>query len=145
MPDQLPIEYAKGQRQALDRLWLAHLRNGADPGDGLALLTAPGFFDGIRSFNTHAYFDAHEQFEAAWRASTYPARLLPYALSKLGAACHHSARRPLTAAKLARDTLAILDCLPRTYATIDLATFRVDLARWIDSPAVVDLRLPYAG
>jgi hypothetical protein len=141
LPDQPPLDYARGQRQALDRRWLKHLADGANAGDGLGLLDIPDFLDGIRSFNARAYFDAHEQFEAAWRASPYPDRLLPYALSKLGAACHHAPRRPSTAAKLARDTLTILDCLPPTYASLDLASFRKDLARWTDRHASGDLQL----
>ena len=134
--------HAKGQRQALDRLWLRYLADGGEPGRGDVLLTTPGFEQGIRSFNARAYFDAHERFELAWRASDYPDRLLPYALSKLGAACHHAAgSRSRAAPKLARDALAVLGVLPDFYATIDLGGFRRDLARWLDSPGLTRLEL----
>lgn len=135
MPHQPPQSYAKGQRQTLDRLWLAYLADGGPAGNGAALLSAPGFADGIRAFNAGDYFDAHELFEQAWRSTPYPDRLLPWALSKLGAACHHaSEHRGTSTKKLARDASIVLEALPRSFGGLDLLSFRAAVALWIADP-----------
>jgi hypothetical protein len=47
----------------------------------------------------------------------------------------------LTAAKLGRDTLALLGPLPDHFASIEVASLRADLARWVESPGAVRFEL----
>lgn len=130
-----PQHHAKGQRQALDTLWLAHLAAGVDPGDGHQLARSPSFGIGIVEFNQGKFFEAHESFERAWLDAPYPDRLLSLALSKLGAAGAHGQRGNLASAtKIIRDAQRCLSPLPREFAGIDCSALRHGLRSWIESP-----------
>jgi hypothetical protein len=130
-----PQQHSKGQRQALDALWLAHLTEGGDPGDGHQIAESLAFRIGIAEFNQGEFFEAHGSFERAWLDAPYPDRLLGLALSKLGAAFAHGKRGNLaSAAKIVEDTQRCLSPLPMVFAGIDCSALRAGLELWMGSP-----------
>ena len=130
-----PQKHTKGQRQALDTLWLAHLTGGGDPGEGNQLAGSPSFEIGILEFNQGEFLEAHESFECAWLSTPYPDRLLSLALAKLGAACANNQRGNLmSATKIVGDTLRCLAPLPIVFAGLDCSALRDRLKLWTESP-----------
>jgi hypothetical protein len=130
-----PQKHSKGQRQALDTLWLTHLTEGGDPGEGDQLANSPSFGIGIAEFNQGKFFEAHESFESAWLDAPYPDCLLGLALAKLGAACANGQRGNLASAtKIVGDTLRYLAPLPMVFAGLDCSALRDGLELWTKSP-----------
>lgn len=127
-----PQQHPKGQRQALDALWLAHLAAGGDPGDAHQLAGSSSFQTGITEFNQQRFTEAHESFEQTWRDAPYPDRLLPLALAKLAASWvqigHGAQQEP---SKAMRDATRLLLALPPTYARVDLAALLASLANYM--------------
>lgn len=122
MPTPPPQTHAKGQRPALDLQWLAYLNSGGDPGNGALLARSASFQQGIAQFNDRQFRNAHDSFEAAWRDTPYPDRLLALALAKLTASIAKAGEQgaikpPTSAAKF-------FSALPTTYAGIDLSPLR---------------------
>lgn len=123
---------ARGERRALDNLWLAYLASGGRPGNGYSLVKRP-FIQGLERFNEGRYFEAHELFEEAWLAARYPQRLLCLALAKLGAAFEQHARGNLRSArKIVGDAQHCLAPLPSGYGPIDVGRLRTELTSWLD-------------
>jgi hypothetical protein len=52
----------------------------------------PDLKRGIGLFDAGRYYEAHEEFEHAWRAAPRAERLFVQALVHCAAACHHAAR-----------------------------------------------------
>lgn len=51
-----------------------------------------GILEGIRLFNSHRYFEAHEALEAVWLAATGDRKTFLHGLIQVAAAFHHRAR-----------------------------------------------------
>ena len=131
-----PQQHARGERRALDDLWLAHLASGGRPGNGYSLVKRP-FVKGIELFNNRQYYVAHEFFEQAWLAARYPQRLLCLALAKLGAAFEQQERGNLRAArKIVGDAQHCLGPLPTGYGPIDVGRLRTELSTWLEEGGV---------
>lgn len=125
-------QHARGERRALDELWLAHLASGGRAGNGYSLVKQ-GFVQGLEFFNNRQYFEAHEFFEQAWLAARYPQRLLCLALAKLGAAFEQEERgNQGSARKIVGDAQRCLEPLPSGYGPIDVGRLRAELATWLD-------------
>ena len=132
-----PQHGAPGERPALDRRWLAHLRSdGAAVGDGAALAHSGTLERGIAEFNDGRFFASHETWEALWGETRYPERLFCLALTKLGAGFEHGRRsNPHGAAKLLSDALAYLAPFTPTFAGLDVQALHEDVSAWLRGQA----------
>ncbi|MCH7608052.1 MAG: DUF309 domain-containing protein [Chloroflexi bacterium] len=128
-----PQHGAPGERPALDRRWLAHLRrDGAAAGDGATLAYSGTLERGIAEFNDGRFFASHETWEALWRDTRYPERLFCLALTKLGAGFEHGRRaNPHGAAKLLSDALAFLAPFMPAFAGLDVRALHEDVSAWL--------------
>lgn len=125
-----PQTHARGQRQALDREWLAYLEN-APPDDGDDARNDPRLSQGLDRYARGAYYDAHETWEALWNALPYPSKLMAQALAKLATAAEHARKgNGGGAQRLATDTLAALSRFIPNWAGIDTSSLAIDLNAW---------------
>jgi len=83
---------------------------------------------GVEHFNRGEFFQAHEELEDAWRASSGEPRLFLQGLTQAAVALHHhsTGNREGATSVLAR-ALRNLESYPAEFAGIDLDSLRNDL------------------
>jgi hypothetical protein len=90
----------------------------------------PRALAGLRKFNAGAYFEAHEDLEAAWLAERGALRDLYQGILQLGVACYHLERGnnagALKVVQRSRERLALF---PDEVLGIDVGRIREDAAR----------------
>ena len=138
-----PQTHAAGGRRALDEAWLAYLREEAfDPS---ALTAPPGLEESARLFNEGRYRDAHEAWEAAWRETRYPGKLLLLALAKIAAGLAHPGGAG-EASRVTADGLRFLVPFEPACMGVDVAGLRASLASGAARPRVegvgIEARFP---
>ncbi len=86
------------------------------------------FARGIEHFNRAEFFQAHEELEDAWRASSGPQRLFLQGMTQAAVALHHrsTGNRDGATSVLAR-ALRNLESYPADFGGIDLLRLRADL------------------
>jgi uncharacterized protein len=86
---------------------------------------------GVRLFNAHAFFAAHEALEDAWRAATGDEKRFLQALTQLAVALHHFSTGNRAGARSVLDRATrTLQAYPAAYLAIDVARLRGELAAW---------------
>ena len=131
--DPPPQTHAPGRRRALDEAWLAYLC--AAPFDPSALTAPPGLAEGVRLFNEGRHRDAHEAWEAAWRETPYPGKLLLLALAKIAAGLAHPGGAG-AASRVTADGLRFLAPFEPACMGVDIASLRASLADRAASPRI---------
>lgn len=92
----------------------------------------PAAQQGVAEFNRGACFEAHEAFEAAWRAEKGPLGEMYQALAQAAAVCLHLQRGNLAGArKVLKRCLTHLEALPPHCQGLDLAALRAALPRLV--------------
>lgn len=107
----------------------------------------PRALAGLREFNAGAYFEAHEELEAAWLAEKGALRGLYQGILQLGVACYHLERGNFAGAlKVIRRSREKLALFQDEVLGIDVGRLREDAARleaylavgdWTISPPAV--------
>lgn len=86
---------------------------------------------GIRLFNEHKFFEAHETLEEIWLQEQGEAKILLHGLIQIAAAFHHAMRANMRGFdSLLKKGRAKLDRYPPAVRGIDLVSFRQDLTTW---------------
>ncbi len=90
----------------------------------------PRALAGVRKFNNGAYFEAHEELEAAWLAEKGALRDLYQGILQLGVACYHLERGNYAGAlKVVRRGRERLASFQNEVLGIDVGRIREDAAR----------------
>lgn len=90
----LPAFPSKGDRQKLDRLWLAELHREGTAALLPSLPEIPRQLDlAIAQFNQTQFWECHETLEQIWLAEEYPLRLFYHGLIKAAVGLFHLHRR----------------------------------------------------
>jgi predicted metal-dependent hydrolase len=103
-------------------------------GAGMSLVSGEllqSYCDGIRLFNSGAFFDAHEVLEDVWRPCVGEERKFLQGLIQVAVAFHHYSKGNLRGARsLLERGVAKLNNYPDTYADIRLNLLRASLNEW---------------
>jgi uncharacterized protein len=107
--------------------------------------------EGLRCFNSGAFFEAHERWESVWLAAQEPEKTFLQGLIQVAASFHHFQRGNCAGTiSLLRSALRRLDKYPEVFAGIVVAPFRVIIRSWVEAletgpqsspPPVPQLRL----
>ncbi len=88
--------------------------------------------EGVRLFNEGRFFDAHEAWEAAWRETPYPERLLYLALTKLAAGLEQAKRGGAGGTgQQVRDALRFLGPFTPSCGGLDTGRITTDADDWL--------------
>lgn len=89
------------------------------------------YLEGIKLFNSEAFFEAHEVLEDVWRAAPEEQRKFLQGLIQVAVALHHHSRGNLIGAKslLARASRN-LSAYPGEFRGIQLSALRSSLSQW---------------
>jgi len=94
---------------------------------------------GLRCYRDQEFFAAHEHWESVWLQCDQPEKTFLQALIQITAAFHHLQRRnPAGTASLLRAALGRLDPYPDTFAEIEVAALRAEIAAWLRALAQPD-------
>ena len=94
---------------------------------------------GIRLFNEHRFFEAHEALEEVWLKERGEARTLLHGLIQIAAAFHHYSRANLPGFNsLLKKGSAKLDKCCHAAAEIDLTVLKRQLALWHEFGAALE-------
>ena len=100
------------------------------------MLTAPrGLAEGARLFNEGRHRDAHEAWEAAWRETPYPGKLLLLALAKIAAGLAHPGGAG-AASRVTADGLRFLAPFEPTCMGVNTAALRASLTAAAAPPRI---------
>lgn len=96
---------------------------------------ASGFQQGIEHFNRREFFEAHEVWEALWRATPGPERAVYHGLIQVAVTCLHLARGNLSGARyeLVRARAHLAPFLPQAQG-IDLAALLQQVEACLTQP-----------
>jgi predicted metal-dependent hydrolase len=90
--------------------------------------------EGLRCFNSGAFFEAHEHWESVWLAAQEPEKTLLQGLIQVAASFHHFQRGNCAGTiSLLRSALRRLDRYPEVFAGIEVAPLRVILSSWLEA------------
>jgi predicted metal-dependent hydrolase len=89
------------------------------------------YLQGIKLFNSHAYFEAHEVLEDVWRAAPAPEKKFLQGLIQVAVALHHHNKGNLVGARslLARASNN-LSSYPEDFGGIRLGELLDSIAQW---------------
>ena len=125
----LPTRPLKGQRQSLDKLWLAKLNQ-----EGRGTLPPcipkrpPELGLAVSQFNQGRYWQCHETLEEIWMSEEYPLRLFYHGLIKAAVGLLHLQRDNLAGAgKKLRDAERTLAPFIPGMMGIDIAKLLADI------------------
>jgi len=87
--------------------------------------------EGLRLFNEHLFFDAHEALEDVWRAASEPDRKFFQGLIQVAVALHHHSRGNMVGCRsLLERARRNLTPYPPAYGGLDLAAFLHSVDQW---------------
>ncbi len=88
--------------------------------------------DGLGCYRRGEYFNAHEHWELEWLKLAGPEKTFLQALIQLTAAMHHRDRGNTAGMKsLLTRSLRRLEAYPASFAGIDIARLREEVAEWL--------------
>ncbi len=88
------------------------------------------FQKGLEAFNSARFYDAHEEWEEVWLATSHPEKMFLQGLIQVAAAYHHYLRSNVRGARwLLREGAAKLEHFPGVHRGIKLDRLR-HVARW---------------
>jgi uncharacterized protein len=89
------------------------------------------YLEGLRLFEEHRFFDAHEVLEDVWRAAPEPDRKFLQGLIQVAVALHHHSRGNLIGCQSLLDRARRnLSAYPETYLGLDLSAFLHSIDQW---------------
>ncbi len=87
--------------------------------------------EGLRLFNEHLFFDAHEALEDVWRAASEPDRKFFQGLIQVAVALHHHSRgNRIGCRSLLERARRNLSLYPPAYGGLDLAALLHSVDQW---------------
>jgi len=90
--------------------------------------------EGLRCFNSGAFFEAHERWESVWLAAQEPEKTFLQGLIQVAASFHHLQRGNRAGTiSLLRSALLRLDKYPEFFAGVVLPPFRTALRSWFEA------------
>ena len=127
----LPAFPTKGERQRLDKLWLAKLQaEGSESLSSQVTGPTPELDRSILQFNRQQFWECHETLELLWLPEPYPLRLFYHGLIKAAVGMYHLSRhnRPGASLKLSDGISTLAPFVPEMMG-IDIAELRDDLVQ----------------
>jgi hypothetical protein len=95
--------------------------------------------EGLRCYRDREFFAAHEHWESVWLRCDQPEKTFLQALIQMTAAFHHLQRsNPAGTASLLQAALRRLDPYPDTFAEVEVAVLRTEIAAWLNALAQPD-------
>ena len=89
------------------------------------------YLEGLRLFNQHSFFEAHEVLEDVWRAAPEPERKFLQGLIQVTVALHHHSRGNLVGCRsLLERARRNLSTYPAKYGGVDLDGLLQSVDRW---------------
>ncbi len=89
------------------------------------------YLEGLRLFNQHSFFEAHEVLEDVWRAAAEPERKFLQGLIQVAVALHHHSRGNLAGCRSLLDRARRnLGTYPAEYGGVDLDGLRQSVDLW---------------
>ena len=89
------------------------------------------YLEGLRLFNQHSFFEAHEVLEDVWRAAPEPERKFLQGLIQVAVALHHHSRGNLVGCRsLLERARRNLSNYPAKYGGVDLDGLLQSVDRW---------------
>jgi predicted metal-dependent hydrolase len=99
--------------------------------------------EGVRCFNSGAFFEAHEHWESVWLVAQEPEKTFLQGLIQVAASFHHFQRGNCAGTiSLQRSALVRLERYPGVFAGIAVAPLRVIIRAWIEALATVPQSSP---
>jgi len=100
--------------------------------------------EGLRSFRSGFFFEAHEHWESVWIAAEEPEKTFLQGLIQVAALFHHLRRgNRVGAASLLRSALRRLDLYPEVFSGLMVAPLRTAIRLWLEAlDAVPQSSLP---
>src|SRR5882762_11212858 len=90
--------------------------------------------EGLRCFNSGAFFEAHEHWESVWLAAQEPEKTLLQGLIQVAASFHHFQRGNCAGTiSLLRAALRRLDEYPDIFAGVMVAPLRTAIRSWLEA------------
>lgn len=90
--------------------------------------------EGLRCFNSGAFFEAHEHWESVWLVTQEPEKTFLQGLIQVAASFHHFQRANYVGTiSLLRSALLRLDRYPEIFAGIVVAPLRVSIRSWLEA------------
>ena len=97
-------------------------------------MSSDSYIKGLRLFNQHSFFEAHEVLEDVWRAAPEPERKFLQGLIQVAVALHHHSRgNQVGCRSLMERARRNLSLYPDEYGGLDLAGLLHSLDRWRDA------------
>ncbi|MFP5206402.1 MAG: DUF309 domain-containing protein [Acidobacteriota bacterium] len=94
--------------------------------------TAGALAEGLACYRSQRFFDAHEHWEDAWRASAEPEKSFLQALIHIAAALHHLRRQnPVGAERQLRRALRRLEGYPAEFGGVAVEALRASVRGWV--------------
>jgi uncharacterized protein len=89
---------------------------------------------GLKCFDSGAFFEAHEHWEAVWLVVREPEKTFLQALIQVAAAFHHLQRgNPAGTSSLLRSALRRLEQYPESFGGLVIAPLRVSIGQWLQA------------
>ena len=105
--------------------------------------TQGNLHEGLRCFQSGAFFEAHEHWEAVWLAAQEPEKTFLQGLIQVAASFHHFQRGNCAGtASLLRSALRRLDLYPEVFAGVAVAPLRTAISLWLDALETVPQSSP---
>jgi uncharacterized protein len=90
--------------------------------------------EGLRCFDSGAFFEAHEHWESVWLAAQEPEKTFLQGLIQVAASFHHFQRGNLAGTvSLLHSALRRLDAYPEAFAGVAVAPLRATIRLWLDA------------
>jgi len=95
--------------------------------------TQGNLHEGLRCFNSGAFFEAHEHWESVWLTAQEPERTFLQGLIQVAASFHHFQRgNHAGTISLLRSAMRRLDTYPEGFAGVAVAPLRAAIRLWLD-------------
>lgn len=90
--------------------------------------------EGLRCFQSRAFFEAHEHWESVWLAAQEPEKTFLQGLIQVAAAFYHLQRGNCAGTiSLLQSALRRLDRYPEVFAGVVVAPLRVAIRSWLEA------------
>jgi len=101
------------------------------------------FRRGMRQFNTHKFWHAHESWESIWLTAPEPDKTFLQGIIQISAAFYHHQRGNLEGMRsLMRRGLAKVEQLPAGYRGVRVEELRRAVRKWVAASAAEGEKLP---